>query len=127
MPTEITLWILGGFAAVFISALMAGLRSHANLSERVTRLEAVMSLFGQKAAKILHSPHDPDGIDDLLDKYIDRCYELSFLEWQRLQSTCDRIENDRTRSKDERTLAAFLSTVCKHKLMIPPTLRKHHE
>ncbi len=124
MPNEVLLWLLGGFATAFVAALVAGLKSYANLSERVTRLEAVMSLFGQKAAKILHNDDDAHGMDSLLDKYLDRHYELCYDEWQELLAKCALIENDKSKAKGERTLAAFLGAICSHKLMYPPQAKR---
>lgn len=124
MPNEVLLWILGGFAAVFSAVTFAGVKSHTDLRERVIRLEAVMALFGQKAAKILHSPHDPYGIDHLLDKYLDQNYELTSDEWTILWHQCEMIENDKERSKGERTLAAFLSAISRHCLTKIPKNNK---
>jgi len=131
MANDVLLWILGIMSSVFFIVIAAGIRGYTGLLEtyselasRVTRLEAVMSLFGEKAAKILHSPHDPYGIDSLLDKYLDRYYELSWDEWQQLLKACEGIENDCTKSKDERTLAAWIAAVASHKLHIPPTAKR---
>lgn len=109
---------------MFITSVIAGIKSHSELNTRVTKLEAVMALFGQKAAKILHSPHDPYGIDSLLDKYLDRNYELTMHEWAVLGQQCEAIQDDVTKPKDERTLAAWLSAVSQHKLFKPPQARK---
>ena len=118
------MWVIGGLSGVFLLAIIAAIKSHSDLSTRVTKLEAVMALFGQKAAKILHSPHDPYGIDYLLDKYLDRHYELTIMEWEALWHQCELIEEDKSKPKDERTLAAWLSAVAQHKLFKPPKARK---
>lgn len=133
MSNDVLLWILGIFSGVLVIALGAGVRGYTGLLEsqgflasRVTRLEAVMALFGEKAAKILHSPNDHHGIDRLLDKYLDRNYELNSVEWRELLDACEAIENDCSKSKDERTLAAWISAVASHKLLLPPTTKRSH-
>jgi hypothetical protein len=83
-----------------------------------------MVLFGQKAAKILHSPHDAYGIDYLLDKYIDEHYELTQDEWRNLLTKCEIIENDKSKTKGERTLAAWLFAIANHKLLVPREIAK---
>jgi hypothetical protein len=125
MTESITLWLLGGFASVFLVFAVSAINAHGKMSERVTRLEAVMALFGQKAAKLLHSPDDHLNIDALLDKYLDRNYELTFEDWGALLSQCEKIEEDKSLQKDTRTLAAWLSAIANHKLMNPPTIKRH--
>lgn len=127
-------WVLGGCGALFLAAVSCGVSAYNKLSDRfselstrVTRLEAVMALFGQKAAKLLHSPDDHLGIDNLLDKYLDRNYELTYAEWEALLIACEIIENDTSKSKGERTLAAWLAAVCSHKLHKPPQPRTKHD
>lgn len=112
-------WILGSSVGI----LSAGVGGYINLVQRVTRVEAVLALFGEKAAKILHSPHTPE-LDSLLEKYISRNYELSFEEWQRLLLFCETIENDKSGGTEERALAAWLSAISHHKLRMPPPSRK---
>lgn len=114
--------------AVAISTLTlagTGIGAYVSVIQRLTRVEAVISLFGEKAAKMLHSPDNHHGIDDLLDKYLDRNYELSFDEWTELKTKCEAIEANKSLSHGERILAAFLSALAHHKLLLPPPIRKH--
>lgn len=97
---------------------------HDDIFERVVSLEAVFNLLGEKAAKLLHSDEDEHGIDDLLDKYLDREYELSYSEWESLLAKCTLIEEDKSLAKGERLLAAWVSAVASHKLRRPPPEKK---
>lgn len=87
------------------------------LGERLIKVETILALIGEKAAKILHSPHTPE-LDALLEKYYDRHYELSFQEWARLKEMCIDIENNHDEPKEGRVLAAIIATFCDHKLAI---------
>ncbi len=100
---------------------------HDDLFERVVSLEAVFNILGEKAAKLLHSDDDPYQIDSLLDKYLDRHYELSFAEWEALLAKCSVIEENKVLSKDERLLAGWISAVCHHKLRRPPPEKRKYE
>ncbi len=124
ITNDLIFWVLGVASTLVAAGFGFAIRAHSEISTRVTRLEAVMSMFGQKAAKILHQDDDHAKMDALLDKYLDRSYELSHEEWVELLAKCELIENDKSKTKGERTLAAFLGAVCGHKLMKPPTVRK---
>jgi len=100
---------------------------HSDLFERVINLEAIFKLLGDKAAKILHSDDDPYGIDSLLDKYLDRHYELTYQEWETLLKKCTEIEDNKELSKGERVLASWLAAVAHHKLKLPPPPSKKLE
>lgn len=128
MSESTILWLAG----VFVSLITADVVSYVVLKDkiadfnmdiiqRVTRLEAVLEHIGNKSAKILHSPDDHLGIDELLDKYLDREYELTMKEWQILMKRCEEIENDRTLAQGSRLAAAMLNAVCHHKLGLDPT------
>lgn len=132
------LWILGTGVSVLSAGVVAYVALvqritkleamvHEDLEGRVIKMEALFELLGEKAAKLLHSPDDHHGIDELLDKYMDRNYELSFDEWQKLLSICGTIENNKELSKGERVLAAFLGMVSSHKLRLPPPEKRKIE
>lgn len=110
-------------AGVIISAYINLIRGHGALSERVKVLEVTLDSFGRTAAKRLHSPHDPYGIDNILDKYLDRNYELSYAEWEELLDRCREIENRADIDKEQKFLAGMLEAVCMHKLFMPPPKR----
>lgn len=81
------------------------------------QIKTMLSSTSEKYAKILHSPDDHHGLDILLDKYIDRNYELSLSEWEELKDRTDKIFKDKSVSKSERMLAAFINELCYHKTM----------
>lgn len=116
MSEHLIIFLVGQTVALIGVCLTAYIR----MGNRVTRLEMAFTMLGTKAAKLLHSPDDHHGIDKLLDKYIDHTYELSYSEWEELLGKCEQIENDHTLEKQERILAAFLYTICCHKLNKQP-------
>lgn len=127
---QIIFWILGGYAVVIasgVAALLSVKGDNATTRERVIRLETMLELMGRKAARSLHSPHDPYGIDAMLDKYLDRNYELNFDEWRQLLARCEEIESRTDITKDERWLAGMVGAICMHKLMLPPPIRRQIE
>lgn len=123
MNQELILWVLGQsfvYAGVLVLAYI-------KVTNRLTRLETIMDMLGDKAAKILHSPHTPD-LDRLLEKYIDKYYNLTLEEWKELLARCDEIENNLANPKDQRALAAIVAAMCHHKLMhLPPKMRRHED
>lgn len=130
MTTEILIWILTG---VFI-CVAAGLSAYIKLEvgiggvrERVVKLETIIELLGRKSATLLHSPHDPYGLDPMLDKYLDRHYEMSMEEWASLMRRCEVVADDVAAPAEYRFLAAQLMAVCWHKQMMPPPARRHIE
>ncbi len=121
MSTDL-IWILTG---IFI-CISAGTLAYISLVQRIVKLETVLALLGEKAAKILHSPHTPE-LDALLEKYLDRYYELSYEEWQRLIHMCQEIEDDNKQSKECRALAAIVLAIASHKLFLAPPKATKHE
>lgn len=123
MTQEVVLFLVGQFI-VMASALIW---AYASLSSRLVRIETIIEIMGIKAANVLHSPHTPE-LDGLLEKYVDRHYELSNEQWTRLLELCDEIEQDTTNPKDQRALAAIVSAVCCHKLKkLPPKFNNHSQ
>jgi hypothetical protein len=127
---SIILWILGVIAAIIgigLKLILELKSDNAQTRERVIRIEVMLDLMGRKAARSLHSPHDPYGIDSMLDKYLDRHYELSWDEWKALLARCEAIEARTDITKDERWLAGMVGAICMHKLMLPPPMRRQIE
>jgi hypothetical protein len=132
LSEQVILWFLGEaivLAGIIVAAyikLLEGQNRHAanavqrhnDLDNRVVKLETLINLFGKKAATHLHSPHTPE-LDVLLDAYIDRHYELSREQWQRLRELCDEVTNDKANKGDKVVFAAFLAAVADHKLELP--------
>lgn len=112
-------WLLG----TSVTIVSAGIVAYVKLVQRITKVETILSMFGEKAAQILHSPNDHLGIDHLLDKYLNREYEMSYAEWKDLLNQCESIVDDKSISKSERTLAAFLAAICDHKMNNPKKRR----
>lgn len=86
------------------------------------RTSIAMNLFidtlGEKLAKVLHADDDHLNLDALLEKYLNRHYELSYDEWTLLKDRCNQIMNNKGVSQLERSLAGMLAGVCEHKLMV---------
>lgn len=119
-----TIALVGGSS---ISAYIGIIKSHSKLSERIRVLEILFETFGRKAARAIHSPTDHYGIDRLLDKYIDRHYELSMEEWQELHDRVDIIVKDIKTPIELIFAAEMLLVVCMHKLLLPPPKRKQKQ
>lgn len=123
---QILVWILSTGVTVMgavIAAYISLIKSTANISERVKVLEVMFDTIGRKAARALHSPHDPYGLDPLLDKYLDRHYELSNPEWNELLERCKGTEKRDDVSTEQKFFAGMLEAVCMNKLFIDPPLR----
>src|ERR1700722_9891 len=88
---------------------------------KLNKIQFVNDLFidtlCEKITKALHNQDDHLYLDNLLNKYLDRNYELSMEEWKELAHRCEDILHDEARvSKIERSLAGILGAVCEHKL-----------
>jgi hypothetical protein len=124
--TEIFLFILGG---VFVcvgagaGAVLMLLGKISDLRERVVAIEVRNEITDRRTAKLSHSPHDPYGWDPLIDKYLDRHYEMSMDEWRTWLARCEAVINDKTKPMDDRKMAVQLAAICWHKLMIDPPKR----
>lgn len=114
MTPELLLWLLG-HAIVFGGA---GMGAYIKLIQRITKVETFISLLGTKAARALHSPDDHLGLDQYLDEYLTKHYEMSGDAWLGLHDKCEAILKDKSVSASERSLAAILSAVCEHKLVV---------
>jgi hypothetical protein len=126
MNQEAILWIFGTIITIgtIITGAMAG--AVLNLKERVVRIETTFSLFNEKAATILHSPHTPEldaALEELLASY-DKNRDMTQEQWTNLLRLVEQIENDKELAKGERLIAAMVSTTCRVKLgMTPPGYR----
>lgn len=127
MDTGTILWILGQGIAIVTGGVVAYFLlnnkvadNYNRLSERLVKLETTFELLGENAARLLHSPTNHLKMDELLDKYIDRHYEMTPKEWDDLRAKCEEVVEDPSHSKDERLMAAILGAVCCHKTMMPP-------
>jgi len=125
MSENSILWIFGIVQVVLVLAIPAGIGAYVSISSRVARIETVISMLGESAARALHSPDDHLRIDALLDKYLDRNYELSLEEWHELLDMMTKIESDESSSKLERSLAGQLRAIACHKSFLPPPHRLH--
>lgn len=110
--TENVILFFFGQAIVLISA---GIISHISNSNRISKLEGFIEGLGVEFAQRLHHTDDRYGVDALLDKYIDRHYELSPLEWVDLYDACIRILALPSLTPLEETGYLFIKRVCLHK------------
>lgn len=82
-----------------------------SISDNVIRIQTTIDIMGINAARTLHSPHTPK-LDVLLDKYIDRNYELTAQEWNELLEDCNAIVENKQESHGYRLSAAWLAAIC---------------
>lgn len=113
MNETILLWALGLVVAA-IGAMSAVIYSQGS---RITKIETIMGfwmdLIGQKAAKILHSPHTPE-LDHFLKKMIENTLDVN--DTITLVKLVDALEADTTKPKEERALAAMVGAACHSRL-----------
>ena len=120
MNENLSMWLFGGIAAWLIS--LSGCVIKIMLSQ--ARIETTFEIIGQKAARALHRDDNLHRLDELLDKYLDRNYELSFEEWQSLLNLCEIYEASPQASDAHKMFAFGLSAVCHHKLRHSPDMIK---
>lgn len=123
MNQEAVLWIFGTIITLCTLVIGKLLASVDNLTGRVIRIETTFSLFNEKAANILHSPHTPE-LDLALEKLVvayQKNHDLKMEEWRELLRLVELIENDRELLHGERLIAAMISTTCRVKLETTPT------
>lgn len=118
MSETVLITILGAYGASFIGFGAWAVAKIQDMAVRVTRLETILSMAGEKAARILHSPHTPE-LDRLLEHYWDHHYDLSTAEWKRLAEICGEIERNMGEDPEKRALAAGLGLLAAHKLCVP--------
>jgi hypothetical protein len=127
MNQEAVLWIFGILITVVTAVLGFLCTAVIDLKVRIVRIETTFSLYNEKAANILHSPHTPE-LDVALEQLL-KCYnenrDMTQDQWVNLLRLVEQIENDREIAKGERMLAAMVSTTCRVKLgMTPDGYRK---
>jgi hypothetical protein len=118
MTEILAMWlfgILGAWLIVLTSAIFT-------IKIEQVKIRVAVDIFietmGEKIAKVLHADDDHLGLDSLLDKYLNRQYELSYAEWFELKNRCNHILADEKVSQLERSLAGMLAAVCEHKLIV---------
>lgn len=126
MDKEVFLWLFGFVITGLIGLFVFLVKSHFAVENRLTKVETFLQMFSETAAKVLHSPHTPD-LDRLLEKYMDRNYELSNDEWGELRNICEEVENDANESKGSQAMAGWMKNVARHKLALPPEKMRKHE
>ena len=83
---------------------------------RLAKLETLVEVWTLKAAKIMHSPHTPE-IDSYLEKMIAKTMRKS--DWESLMRISREIEDDKSKPKEERALAAAFEIVSREELGLP--------
>lgn len=107
MSETLQIWLFG-----ILGAWLSGLTVlFYTLSLSVTRIQAVMLLLSKNAAKVLHSPDDHLGLDDLVEKYCKNHHDLSDDEWRQLESRCSEVLEDVMANKTERLAAGQLLAI----------------
>lgn len=127
MSENAILFLIGQAITLVIGMLVswASLKSEiGSLRERVVAIEVKDEVLSRKNARIMHSPHNPYGMDGLIDKYLDRHYELTTGEWQEWMKRCENVIDDPKTPTQDKLIAAQLLCVCWHKLMMPPPFRE---
>ena len=126
---EFTKWIIGIRASLTASGIVGGItfafhmsNKISKLDSRLSRVEAIMCLLNRAAAKALHSPHDPDGLDYYVEKYEKMGYDLPHEDWVKVHEICERILNDKDAAAGYRLAAGIFATqfvlaLSKHKEM----------
>lgn len=123
------LWIFGvlitgaGAAIKVLHGSHARLEErHVEISERVTRIEAVFEMFGQNVLKAMHRTDDFHQADRLIDEYIRRNGELTVAQWQDLRTIFQQVvnEGDAKHARGELVGAAMVVAFCDHKLQAFP-------
>lgn len=125
MNETLLIWLITGAYGFCFAISVSGVAFGMAIVQRISRLEAVMALFGEKAAKILHSPHTPE-LDALLEKFCDRHYTMNHDEWENLLAMTLEMEIDTSLTKQERALAAWVNAAASEKLCLPPPKIKKH-
>lgn len=127
MTIEIILWMLGQVIACVGVIITAYIRLADRISEndkaasnRMVKIETTIELMGLNTAKFLHRHDDAFKMDEILDKYIDRHYEMSPAEWALLLAKCEHVREDENVEIFYPYMAGQLAAVCHHKLMHPP-------
>lgn len=114
MNETLQIWLYGAlFACVGVGAFFV-----LQFSIRLTRIETMFDLLGKRAAKFLHSPDNHLGVDKLLELYVDHQHELTMQQWEDLMFAMEVIVKNSSANANEKLLAAFLSELCRHKLMM---------
>lgn len=78
------------------------------MSIKQTKIEIALLMISKRAAEFLHHSDDRYKLDHLVDKYRERCHELSHTEWQELLKKTSDIASDLEIAKDERLAAGLL-------------------
>lgn len=127
MDFELTIKVLEIVVAILSIIVPGVIGAVFWVTSRITRIETNMEWLmgsidsmGKNAAKVLHRDDDKFKIDDLLERYYNRSFELSYEEWLILSAKCDLIIEDTNLDRGYRSAAVFLKMVCDHKLRHDP-------
>jgi hypothetical protein len=118
MSETLLLWLFGIIAAG-ISTVAGAVYLQ---SQRLTRLETIFNFWietiGNKAAQILHSPHDDLGLDKYLDKYINEHPTLVLADWIEIKIMCERAEKNIAIEPGRRLVAGFVAAGAMQKILL---------
>lgn len=114
MSEALLIWLFGILGGWMLAITIGGFRLHL----AVTEVKAILRMTSKRAAEILHSPDDHLGVDKLLDLYIEKENELTTEQWQQLHDAMEKIIADLNVSKQERSLALWVSAFSSNKLKL---------
>lgn len=97
---------------------------HNNLAHKVTRIETALMMINENALKILHNDDDRYRMDDLINKYLDRHYDLSHTEWEELEHLLEKVMNNKENPDGARLAASMAYHLCRHKRFLEPDKTK---
>jgi hypothetical protein len=124
LTEAMAIWLFGAVAAwglILSGAVLKLFMAQWQMRMAIAQMKVAVDLFidtlGEKLAKVLHADDDHHQLDELLDKYMNPAYELSYEEWFELKNRCNHILETKTYSDLERSLAGLLAAVCEHKLI----------
>lgn len=116
MSEPAILWIFGAINSLLLLLAGVGFKAHNEAIQRIVRLEVTLDILGRNAIKLLHSPDDHLSVDRYVDLFIKNEFQLSEEHWQQLFGILNQTINDRSKPKEERTLALLGAAHCVRKL-----------
>jgi hypothetical protein len=114
---NVSMWLFGILGAWMVA--LSGFVLSIKLEQVKTKVavDLFIDTLGEKIAKALHADDDHLGLDSLLDKYLDRKYDLTYDELFELKNRCNHILESKAVSHLERSLAGMMAAVCEQALI----------
>jgi hypothetical protein len=116
--------ILVGLVGVcfgFVVLLAQRVTKLESLIDRVDKMEEAIDTWiegiGKKALSLLHSPNDHLGLDQLIEEYERRNFDLTNEQWDELKVIVTEVEGNPQATKNEILCARLARLFATHKLM----------